>query len=166
MTADGFENQMATNYIGHFALSGLLMPLLTGTRDSRVVTLSSLSYKWAEIDFDDLQARNGYSKRKAYGQSKRACLMFAYALQRRLSAVGHQAISVTAHPGLSKTNLDRYFPALIRPLAEKSKPVNGSSLECTNPDRSPWHSNCCGLSFYDPCFINGCCFDFKKQIWL
>ena len=56
MTADGFENQMATNYIGHFALSGLLMPLLTGTRDSRVVTLSSLSYKWAEIDFDDLQA--------------------------------------------------------------------------------------------------------------
>jgi len=116
VTQDGFENQLATNYIGHFALTGLLLPLLTGTPGSRVVTLSSLSYKWARIQFDDLHARKGYSRRKAYGQSKRACLMFAYELHRRLSAARHNTLSVAAHPGLAKTNLDQYFPALVRPL--------------------------------------------------
>jgi NAD(P)-dependent dehydrogenase (short-subunit alcohol dehydrogenase family) len=116
VTEDGFENQLATNYIGHFALTGLLLPLLTGTPGSRVVTLSSLSYKWARIQFDDLQAGQGYSRRKAYGQSKRACLIFAYELQRRLSAAGYNTLSVAAHPGLSKTNLDQYFPAVLRPL--------------------------------------------------
>lgn len=126
VTEDGFENQLATNYIGHFALTGLLLPLLTGTPGSRVVTLSSLSYKWAQIQLDDLRAskgyfdnshaRKGYSRRKAYGQSKRACLVFAYELQRRLAAARYSTLSVAAHPGLSKTNLDQYFPALIRPL--------------------------------------------------
>ncbi|HEY9297998.1 MAG TPA: oxidoreductase, partial [Phormidium sp.] len=116
VTEDGFENQLATNYIGHFALTGLLLPLLTGTVGSRVVTLSSLSYKWAEIEFNDLHARQGYSRRKAYGQSKRACLIFAYELQRRLVTAGYSTLSIAAHPGLSKTNLDQYFPALIRPL--------------------------------------------------
>jgi NAD(P)-dependent dehydrogenase (short-subunit alcohol dehydrogenase family) len=126
VTEDGFENQLATNYIGHFALTGLLLPLLTNTPGSRVVTLSSLSYKWAEIQFEELRARKGYfegsdarksySRRKAYGQSKRACLIFAYELQRRLSAAGYSTLSVAVHPGLSKTNLDQYFPALIRPL--------------------------------------------------
>jgi NAD(P)-dependent dehydrogenase (short-subunit alcohol dehydrogenase family) len=126
VTEDGFENQLATNYIGHFALTGLLLPLLTTTPGSRVVTLSSLSYKWAEIQFEELRARKGYfegsdarksySRRKAYGQSKRACLIFAYELQRRLSAAGYSTLSVAVHPGLSKTNLDQYFPALIRPL--------------------------------------------------
>jgi NAD(P)-dependent dehydrogenase (short-subunit alcohol dehydrogenase family) len=116
ITADGFENQFATNYIGHFALTGLLLPVLTRTSTSRVVTLSSLSYKWSEIQFDDLHFQKGYSRRKAYGQSKRACLMFAFELQRRLSAAGYHTLSVAAHPGLSKTNLDQYFPSLIRPL--------------------------------------------------
>jgi NAD(P)-dependent dehydrogenase (short-subunit alcohol dehydrogenase family) len=116
VSEDGFELQLATNYLGHFALTGLLLPQLTVTPGSRVVSVSSLSYKWAEIDFDDLQAQRGYSRRKAYGQSKRACLVFAYELQRRLAAAGHGTVSVAAHPGLSKTNLDQYFPALIRPL--------------------------------------------------
>lgn len=116
VTEDSFENQLATNYIGHFALTGLLLPLLTGTSSSRIVTVSSLSYKWAEIQFDDFHAQKGYSRRKAYGQSKRACLMFAYELQRRLSAAGYDTRSIAAHPGLSKTNLDQYFPVLIRPL--------------------------------------------------
>lgn len=116
ITEDGFENQLATNYIGHFALTGLLLPLLTGTPGSRVVTLSSLSYKWAEIQFDDLHAKEGYSRRKAYGQSKRACLIFAFELHRRLLVANYDTLSVAAHPGLSKTNLDQYFPSLIRPL--------------------------------------------------
>jgi NAD(P)-dependent dehydrogenase (short-subunit alcohol dehydrogenase family) len=116
VTEDGFENQLATNYIGHFALTGLLLPLLNRTSGSRIVTLSSLSYKWAEIQFDDLHFRNGYSRRKAYGQSKRACLIFAFELQRRLSAAAENTLSVAAHPGLSKTNLDKYFHPWIRPL--------------------------------------------------
>ena len=116
VTADGFENQLATNYIGHFALTGLLLPLLTKTPNARVVTLSSISYKWSEIEFDDLHAAKKYSKTKAYGQSKRACLMFAFELQRRLFEKGHHSISIAAHPGLAKTNLDQYYPALIRPL--------------------------------------------------
>ncbi|MFD1873450.1 oxidoreductase [Hymenobacter bucti] len=116
VTENGFENQLATNYLGHFALTGRLLPRLTATPGSRVVSVSSLSYKWAELDFDDLQAQRGYRRRKAYGQSKRACLVFGYELQRRLAAAGHGTRSVAAHPGLAKTNLDQYFPALIRPL--------------------------------------------------
>ena len=116
VTEDGFENQLATNYIGHFALTGLLLPLLTQTPASRVVSLSSLAHRWADIQFDDLHFEKGYNKQKAYGQSKRACLMFAYELQRRLTEAGHDTISLAAHPGVSKTNLDRYFPAIIRPL--------------------------------------------------
>ncbi len=116
VTEDGFENQFATNYLGHFVLTGLLLPLLTGTPGSRVVTLSSLSYKWTEIQFDDFHAQKGYSRRKAYGQSKRACLIFAYELHRRLAAARHNTISIAAHPGLCKTNLDQHFPALVRPL--------------------------------------------------
>ncbi len=117
VTEDGFENQLATNYIGHFALTGLLLPLLTQTPASRVVSLSSLAHKWSDIQFDDLHFEKGYNKQKAYGQSKRACLMFAYELQRRLAAAGYDTISLAAHPGVSKTNLDRYFPAFIRPLS-------------------------------------------------
>ena len=116
VTEDGFENQLATNYIGHFALTGLLLPTLISTVGSRIVTLSSLSYKWSKIIFDDLHSNKSYSKTKAYGQSKRACLMFAFELQRRLSAAGYDTVSIAAHPGLSKTNLDQYYPALIRPL--------------------------------------------------
>ncbi len=116
VTEDGFEQQLATNYLGHFALTGLLLPLLTGTAGSRVITVSSLSYKWAEIDFADLQAHHHYRPYRAYGQSKRAGLVFAYELHRRLAAAGSRTLSVAAHPGLCKTNLDQYFPALIRPL--------------------------------------------------
>ncbi len=116
VTEDGFENQLATNYIGHFALTGLLIPLLTSTSSARIISLSSLSFKWSEILFEDFHFKNGYSKRKAYGQSKRACLMFAFELQRRLSAAGFDTLSLAAHPGLSKTNLDQYLPSLIRPL--------------------------------------------------
>lgn len=116
VTQDGFENQLATNYIGHFALTGMLLPLLTNTDGSRILTLTSKSYNWSEIQFDDLHFEKKYSKTKAYGQSKRACLMFAYELQRRLNKAGHSTRSVAVHPGLAKTNLDKHFPALIRPL--------------------------------------------------
>lgn len=116
VSEDGFENQLATNYIGHFALTGHMMPLLLKTDHSRIISVSSLSYKWSEIQFEDLHFTKGYDKKKAYGQTKRACLIFAYELQRRLQKTGTTTLSIAAHPGLTKTNLDRYFPKLIRPL--------------------------------------------------
>ena len=115
-TDDGFENQLATNYIGHYALTGHLIPLISNTKNSRVITLSSLSYKWADIQFDDLHFQKKYDKKKAYGQSKRACLVFAYELQRRFSEKKMNTKSIAAHLGLSNTNLDRYFNPIIRPL--------------------------------------------------
>jgi NAD(P)-dependent dehydrogenase (short-subunit alcohol dehydrogenase family) len=86
-----------------------LLPLLSGTPGSRVVTLSSLSYRWLKSTLMICTQKEATARIKAYGQSKRACLMFAYELQRRLSAAGYGTLSLAAHPGLSKTNLDRIF---------------------------------------------------------
>lgn len=105
-TADGFELQLGTNHMGHFALTGRLMPLLKATGGSRVVTLSSVAARGGSIDFDDLQAsRKAYDSMAAYSQSKLACLMFALELQRRSTALGWGVISLGAHPGLSSTEL-------------------------------------------------------------
>lgn len=113
LSKDGFESQLAANYLGHFALTGLLLPLLTQTAGSRVVSLSSLAHRWSGIHFDDLNFTRGYSKRLAYGQSKLACLMFAYELQRRLQRGGHATLSVAAHPGVSATSLFRHMPGVV-----------------------------------------------------
>jgi NAD(P)-dependent dehydrogenase (short-subunit alcohol dehydrogenase family) len=104
-TADGFEMQLGTNHLGHFALTGLLLPLLVGTAGARVVTVSSNAHKPGRIDFEDLQREHGYRRWPAYFQSKLANLLFAYELQRRLSAIDAPLISVAAHPGTSSTNL-------------------------------------------------------------
>ena len=117
LSEDGFESQLAANYLGHFALTGLLLPLLTATLGARVVSLSSLAHKWSPIQFDDLQFKKGYDKRLAYGQSKLACLMFAYELQRRLSQAGHDTVSVAAHPGVSATNLFQHLPKVVQIFA-------------------------------------------------
>ena len=113
LSKDGFESQLAANYLGHFALTGLLLPLLNKTPGSRVVSLSSLAHKWSGICFDDLNFQQGYSKRLAYGQSKLACLMFAYELQRRMQKTGQATLSVAAHPGVSATSLFRHMPAVV-----------------------------------------------------
>jgi NAD(P)-dependent dehydrogenase (short-subunit alcohol dehydrogenase family) len=113
LSEDGFESQLAANYLGHFALTGLLLPLLSKTPGSRVVSLSSLAHNWGEIRFDDLNFKNGYSKRAAYGQSKLACLMFAYELNRRLRKAGLKTLSVAAHPGVAATNLAQHFPRFL-----------------------------------------------------
>jgi NAD(P)-dependent dehydrogenase (short-subunit alcohol dehydrogenase family) len=120
LSEDGFESQLAANYLGHFALTGLLLPLIVKTPNARVVSLSSLAHKWTGIHFDDINFKGGYSEREAYGQSKLACLMFAYELQRRLSRAGYTALSVAAHPGVSYTNLFQHLPKaaqLFAPLA-------------------------------------------------
>ena len=113
LSEDGFESQLAANYLGHFALTGLLLPVLAKTPDARVVSLSSLAHNWGEIRFDDLHFKKGYSKRGAYGQSKLACLMFAYELNRRLRIAGIKTLSVAAHPGVAVTNLAQHFPKFL-----------------------------------------------------
>ena len=117
LSEDGFESQLAANYLGHFALTGLLLPLLTQTPNARVVSLSSLLHKWGNIRLDDPHFKKGYDKRQAYGQSKLACLMFGYELQRRLAQAGHSTLSVAAHPGVSATNLFQHMPKIVQVFA-------------------------------------------------
>jgi NAD(P)-dependent dehydrogenase (short-subunit alcohol dehydrogenase family) len=104
-TADGFELQLGTNLLGHFALTGRLIGLMEGRDDARVVTLSSNAHKMGRINFDDLQSERGYKRWGAYGQSKLADLMFALELDRRLRASGSTVKSLAAHPGYAATNL-------------------------------------------------------------
>ena len=104
-TADGFELQFATNHLGHFALTGLLLDRLLATPGGRVVTVSSTAHKFGRIDFDDLQSERSYRRWRAYGQSKLANLLFMFELDRRLRAIDADLLSVAAHPGYSATNL-------------------------------------------------------------
>jgi NAD(P)-dependent dehydrogenase (short-subunit alcohol dehydrogenase family) len=106
-TADGFEMQMGTNHLGHFALTGLLLPLMLNIAGARVVTVSSNAHKPAKLDLDDLQHEKRYRKWIVYGQTKLANLLFTYELQRRLAAADAPLISVAAHPGTAATNLVR-----------------------------------------------------------
>lgn len=105
VTADGFELQFGTNYLGHFALTAQLLPLLRKGSSPRVVTLSSIAARDGAIHFDDLQFERGYTPMVAYGQSKLACLMFALELQRRSETLGWGIQSIAAHPGISRTDL-------------------------------------------------------------
>jgi NAD(P)-dependent dehydrogenase (short-subunit alcohol dehydrogenase family) len=105
VTADGFELQLGTNYLGHFALTARLMPLLRNGRDARVVTLSSIAARDGVIDFDDLQSERSYKPMRAYSQSKLACLIFALELQRRSEAAQWGVASIAAHPGVARTDL-------------------------------------------------------------
>ena len=104
-TADGFELQLGTNHLGHFALTGLLLGAMDGRDDARVVTLSSGAHRIGSIAFDDLQSERSYKRWRAYGQTKLANLIFALELDRRLRAAGSSVKSVAAHPGYAATNL-------------------------------------------------------------
>ena len=109
-TGDGFELQLGTNHLGHFALTGLLLEQMLPVPGSRVVTVSSLAHRLrARIHFDDLQAERSYHRVAAYSQSKLANLMFTYELARRLSGAG-TTIALAAHPGLTATELTRNTP--------------------------------------------------------
>ena len=109
-TADGFELQIGTNHLGHFALTGLLLARLGKGADPRVVTLSSIEHKGGHIHLDDLDLENGYAPRKAYQQSKLANASFGLELDRRLRAASSPIKSVLAHPGYSDTNLQSTGP--------------------------------------------------------
>ncbi|MGC5380711.1 oxidoreductase [Micromonospora sp. DT68] len=104
-SADGFELQLATNMLGHFALTGLLLGNLAAAREARVVSLSSITHKNAHLDFDDLMFERNYRASTAYGRSKLASTIFGIELDRRLRAAGSPIVSALAHPGLTRTNL-------------------------------------------------------------
>src|SRR6266481_1805750 len=111
-TVDGFELQLGTNHLGHFALAGLLLEQMLPVPGSRVVTVSSTAHRIrARINFGDLQSERSYRRVAAYSQSKLANLMFTYELQRRLSGAG-TTIAVAAHPGLAATELGRNSPGI------------------------------------------------------
>ncbi len=128
-TADGFETQFGTNHLGHFALTGLLLPLLLATPDSRVVTTTSGARVAGRVRLDDLQRQRSYGRWEAYGQSKRANLLFAFELQARLAATGANTISVAAHPGFANTNLQGTSATLSNARFERMMmPVIGTFL--------------------------------------
>jgi NAD(P)-dependent dehydrogenase (short-subunit alcohol dehydrogenase family) len=102
-TADGFEMQFGTNHLGHFALTGLLLPALLARPGARVVTVTSMMAWPGRIRFDDLQGERSYQRWTAYAQAKLANLVFAKELDRRVAAVA----SVAAHPGYAATNLQQ-----------------------------------------------------------
>ncbi len=104
-TADGFELQFGTNYLGHFALTAHLLPLLRRGNAPRVISLSSVAARQGRIDFADLQSRTNYNAMAAYSQSKIACLMFAMELQRRSEAGKWGVTSIASHPGVARTEL-------------------------------------------------------------
>lgn len=107
-TEDGFESQFGINFVGHFALTGLLFDRLQSTTGSRVVTLSSIAHRGAHIDFDNLRLEKPYDQKREYYQSKLADLLFTLELGRRIDAKGASVLSVACHPGFTKTELQRH----------------------------------------------------------
>ncbi|MDJ0383701.1 oxidoreductase [Streptomyces sp. G-G2] len=104
-TADGFETQFGVNHLGHFALTGLLLPQLTRTPGARIISLSSGFHVLGDIDLADLNSARGYRRWIAYGRSKTANLLFVHELSRRLAAAGSDIVTAAAHPGYADTNL-------------------------------------------------------------
>lgn len=104
---EGYELQFGVNFIGHFALTGHLFDLLESTNGSRVVTLSSIAHRGASIDFENFKLEKAYNSWREYGQSKLADIIFALEFEKRLRENGCQTISLAAHPGFSKTDLQK-----------------------------------------------------------
>lgn len=117
-TAQGFELQFGTNHLGHFALTGLLLPLLLRTPAARVTTTTSLAQGTGSIELDDLNWHDRrYSATAAYAQSKLANTMFALELGRRLRAAGSDVVSTASHPGWTATDLTRHSPTALRKVS-------------------------------------------------
>ncbi|MER7933284.1 MULTISPECIES: oxidoreductase [unclassified Streptomyces] len=110
ITADGFETQFGVNHLGHFALTGLLLPVLLATPAARVVTVSSMMHVVATVDLDDLGGTRRYRRWVAYARSKSANLLFVHELARRVDAHGGDLVAAAAHPGYAATNLQTAGP--------------------------------------------------------
>lgn len=130
LTPDGFETQFATNHLGHFALTGLLLPALVARPNARVVTVSSQAHRFGRINFDDLNGAGRYNSWRAYGQSKLANLLFTGELQRRCDQVGLSITACAAHPGFAATNLifDGFPGVEQRSITNRIKQVGSRTL--------------------------------------
>ncbi len=121
-TKDGFESQVGTNHLGHFALTAKLMPALTAAQSSRLVNVSSIGHRSGDMDTDDLLLdRSNYKRWRAYYRSKLANLLFTYEMHRRLQTAGIENLSsLAAHPGVARTNLAQgmgFIGTLLKPIA-------------------------------------------------
>jgi NAD(P)-dependent dehydrogenase (short-subunit alcohol dehydrogenase family) len=125
ITSDGFESQFGINHLGHFALTGLLLPLLEATPNSRIVTVSSGGHRQGNGDlfWDDINADQDYHPRKRYYASKLANLLFTFELDRRLQAKESSTIAVAAHPGGSDTELGRYVTGVSGAVMRAMTPL-------------------------------------------
>jgi NAD(P)-dependent dehydrogenase (short-subunit alcohol dehydrogenase family) len=148
-TADGFELQFGTNHLGHFALTGLVLPSLLAVPGSRVVTVSSNGHKVGRIRFADLQWEHGYRRMGAYAQSKLANLLFTYELQRRLAAAGDETIAVAAHPGTSDTALVRHMPAFAQ-VGSRLVPNQSAAMGALPTLRAATDPAVAGGDYYGP----------------
>ena len=127
-TVDGFEMQFGTNHLGHFALTGHLLPTLLGATAPRVVTISSGMHRFARGAMDSVDASRGYRKWEAYATSKLANLLFTYELHRRSQRTGLNLIAVAAHPGYAHTNLQTAGPQMSGSLIGEAVQHVGASL--------------------------------------
>jgi len=155
LTKNGFENQLGTNHLGHFALTGLLLDLLKKTPKSRVVNVSSMAHKSGVMDFDNLLYENGkdYSPMKAYGRSKLSNLLFTYELQRFFEANKIDCMALAAHPGVSDTNLfnhaaPKWVMNLLKPLFLFM--IQPASMGALPEIRASVDQNAKGGEFYGP----------------
>ncbi|MBT4492330.1 MAG: SDR family NAD(P)-dependent oxidoreductase [Gammaproteobacteria bacterium] len=133
VTSDGFELQFGVNHLGHFALTGHLLPLLKDQDGARVVNVSSLAHRNGRIIYDDLHAEKEYSAMERYQMSKFANILFTYELQRKLEAAGSKTLSVACHPGGSSTELGRYINPFLAVLFLPLSLIMNSSAEGALP---------------------------------
>jgi len=150
-TTAGYELQFGVNFLGHFALTGYLYPLLKATPGARIVTLSSNAYLRGSIDFGNLKAEHSYDPMREYCQSKLANMIFAVELQRRITSVNDKVLSLAAQPGANNTDLSRHMDPVhlaaaierVGPLMEAWQGALPSLYAAVSPDVA-------GGDFYEP----------------
>lgn len=152
-TADGFERQLGTNHLGHFALTNLLLPQIT----DRVVSVSSALHRGPALDFDNLDLQGCYDPSRAYQQSKLANLLFTAELQRRLSRAGSDVRATAAHPGYSATNLQSHHanPMMTRLMAVSNKVVATNAEKGARPTVYAATYDVTGDTFVGPTKLGG-----------
>ena len=155
-TVDGFELTFATNHLGHFALTGLLLDRLLATPGSRIVTVSSVAHARGTMNFDDLQSVRGYNPDHAYSQSKLANLLFTYDLDRRLRASGAETSALACHPGIVLTGLYKTSSPLERAAMSprlrllNSRLVQSAAMGALPTLRAATDPTARGSDFYGP----------------
>lgn len=156
LTKDGFESQFGVNHLGTFALTSLLLPKLEQAKKPRIVITSSLAHRSGRINFDDINAENGYRAFERYAMSKLANILHAGELDRRLQARGSSIMATCCHPGVADTELSRHLPVFAKAIL----PVAG--LFFSTPEQGAWSTlaaaagkGAAGGKYYGPSQMGG-----------